>query len=95
MNKETLDEAAHKWVFEKNGNKWSNNDDTAGDNYGSFIEGAKWEQKQNKNRYSEEEIINFIDWIGTYGYRCYSNGWANMFSKPMEPKQLFKQFKKK
>jgi hypothetical protein len=22
--------------------KWSNNDDTAGDNYGSFMAGAKW-----------------------------------------------------
>ena len=40
-NKETLEEAAKKWVFEINGNKWSNNDNTAGDNYGSFIAGAK------------------------------------------------------
>jgi hypothetical protein len=26
--------------------KWSNNDDTAGDNLGSFIEGAKWMRDQ-------------------------------------------------
>jgi hypothetical protein len=35
-------EAADEWVFEINGMKWSNNDDTAGDNFGSFIAGAKW-----------------------------------------------------
>ena len=38
---ETIDEAAEKWVFETNGHKWSNNDDTAGDNYGSFKEGTE------------------------------------------------------
>jgi hypothetical protein len=48
--------AAEKWVFDTNGDKWSNNDDTAGDNFGSFIEGAKskaakkyWYKKFNKN----------------------------------------------
>jgi len=43
---EALEEAAEKWVFETNGHKWSNNDDTAGDNYGSFVEGAKWQAKR-------------------------------------------------
>lgn len=53
---EALEEAARKWVFEINGNKWSNNDNTAGDNYGSFITGAKWQQKQDENLYSEEDL---------------------------------------
>ena len=44
--KETLEEAAEEWAFETNGHKWSNNDGTAGDNYGSFMEGAKWQQEQ-------------------------------------------------
>lgn len=35
MEKERLEEAAEKWTFETNGHKWSNNDNTAGDNYGS------------------------------------------------------------
>ena len=35
-------EAGEEWVFEKNGQKWSNNDNTAGDNFGSFSEGVKW-----------------------------------------------------
>lgn len=34
-------EAADKQVFEINGDKWSNNDNSAGDNYGSFIAGVK------------------------------------------------------
>lgn len=38
---ESLVEAAEKWVFETNSHKWSNNDNTAGDNFGSFIAGAK------------------------------------------------------
>lgn len=53
MEKE-LEDFAEKWVFETNGHKWSNNDDTAGDNYGSFINGAKWQ----KNRlFTNEEVI--------------------------------------
>jgi hypothetical protein len=46
MTKETLEEAAERWVFETNGQKWSNNDDTAGDNYGSFIAGYKLAQEK-------------------------------------------------
>jgi len=37
----TIDKNADKWVFETNGHKWSNNDNTAGDNYISFVQGAK------------------------------------------------------
>lgn len=42
LSDEEIRDAADKWVFDKNGTKWSNNDDTAGDNYGSFIAGVKW-----------------------------------------------------
>jgi len=55
---ETLEEAALKWVFETNSHKWSNNDDTAGDNYGSFIAGANYEAEI---RYSEEEVLTFLN----------------------------------
>jgi hypothetical protein len=57
---ETLEEVAEKWVFETNGHKWSNNDDTAGDNFASFIAGAKWQQEQDKNKYSEEEVCSIV-----------------------------------
>jgi hypothetical protein len=32
-------ELADEWVFDINGHNWSNNDSTAGDNFGSFIAG--------------------------------------------------------
>ena len=50
-----LDDAAHEWVFETNGHKWSNNDDTAGDNFGSFIAGAKWQKEKELDRLKELE----------------------------------------
>jgi hypothetical protein len=55
---ETLEEAAEEWAFETNGHKWSNNDGTAGDNYGSFMEGAKWQQER---MYSEEEVLKLLE----------------------------------
>lgn len=39
---EEIYHSAINWVFHKNSTKWSTNDDTAGDNMGSFINGAKW-----------------------------------------------------
>jgi hypothetical protein len=44
---ETIEDGANKWVFETNADRWSNNDDTAGDNYGSFIAGAKSDVAKN------------------------------------------------
>lgn len=37
-----IQQAADLWVFKENGHKWSNNDNTAGDNFGSFMQGAKF-----------------------------------------------------
>lgn len=54
---ETLEDFAEKWVFETNGHKWSNNDDTAGDNYGSFIAGYKLAQERG---YSGEEVLELL-----------------------------------
>jgi hypothetical protein len=39
---EQIADAADHWVFDLNGHKWSNNNNTAGDNYGSFKAGAEW-----------------------------------------------------
>lgn len=44
---------ASNWVFRKNPMKWSTNDDTAGDNMGSFINGAKWMRNKILNLKSE------------------------------------------
>lgn len=35
-------DASCDWVFEKNSDRWSNNNDEAGDNADSFREGARW-----------------------------------------------------
>lgn len=43
---EKIIEAAEQWVFVENGEKWSNNDDTAGDNFASFRAGAEWVIKE-------------------------------------------------
>jgi hypothetical protein len=34
-----VEKLAEEWVFNENGHKWSNNDDSAGDNYGSYKTG--------------------------------------------------------
>lgn len=52
-----VDDLASEWVFETNGSKWSNNDDTAGDNYGSFKAGFKACEKL---MYSEEEVLRLM-----------------------------------
>jgi hypothetical protein len=44
---ETIEDGTNKWVFETNADRWSNNDDTAGDNYGSFVAGAKSDAAKN------------------------------------------------
>jgi hypothetical protein len=78
----TLEESAEKWVFETNGYKWSNNDGTAGDNYGSFIEGAKY---MSEKMYSEEEVFSIID----KAFHMYAS------SHRHDAKEWFEQFKKK
>jgi hypothetical protein len=87
-NKKTIEEVAHKWVFETNGDKWSNNDDTAGDNYGSFIEGVKsdtakdyWYDKFQQEQTLKEKLVielNEYDYTGSsndiYGMVVKVNG---------------------
>jgi hypothetical protein len=86
-NKETLEEAAEKWVFETNGHKWSNNDDTAGDNFASFIAGAKW---QAERMYSEEEVlVKLYECLGHFAYQ------HNIVINGNEIDKWFEQFKKK
>jgi len=41
-SEDEIREAADVWTFATPSNKWSNNDDTAGDNFGSFLAGALW-----------------------------------------------------
>ena len=86
MKQETLD-AAHEWVFETNGHKWSNNDDTAGDNYGSFIAGAEWQAKTMYSKEAVEEMFatlkrNSVDNIATiHNIDLFIESWTREFKK--------------
>jgi len=91
-DQETLEEAAEKWVFETNGHKWSNNDDTAGDNYGSFIEGANF---MTEIMYSEDEVKR-IAFDFYYDMSHKMNVPENLISEnATNVDEWFRQFKKR
>jgi hypothetical protein len=49
-DEEIREDGADTWVFKTNSMKWSNNNCEAGDNFGSFIAGAKWMKEQILNQ---------------------------------------------
>ena len=50
-----------------------------------FIDGAKWQQEQDKNLYSEEEVLEIIDLL----FHRYASSFR------IDAKEYFLQFKKK
>lgn len=66
----SVEELAEKWVFETNGMKWSNNDNTAPDNYGSFIAGYN----ANKGVYTLEQLKEAMN----LSYECGEQGKHSM-----------------
>ena len=53
-----LDELVDEWVFETNGDKWSNNNNEVGDNYGSFKSGfQKSIELVGDKKFSEEDVL--------------------------------------
>ena len=86
LGEEILD-AAHEWVFETNGHNWSNNDDTVGDNYGSFIAGAEWQAKTMYSKEAVEEMFstlkrNSVDNIATiHNIDLFIKSWTREFKK--------------
>jgi hypothetical protein len=91
-DQETLEEAAEKWVFETNGHKWSNNDDTTGDNYGSFIEGGNFMRER---MYSEDEVKR-IAFDFYYDMSHKMNVPENLISEnATNVDEWFRQFKKR
>ena len=89
MNKETLEESAKDYVRNES-------DATLKliSNY-SFINGAKWQQEQDKNKYSEEDMIEFG--FSTYCYISELMGVPfNLISENrLNAEEWFEQFKKK
>lgn len=57
--KETLEEAAEK-IYPNDGFKDEIYDDIGEVFREKFIEGAKWQQEQDKNKYSEEEVLELL-----------------------------------
>jgi hypothetical protein len=81
LKQETLEEAAEKHFL--------NSPDAYGINEecrNSFIEGAKWQQEQDKNKYSEEEVHKII---GSY------QAHLTAFNTNFTYNNWFEQFKKK
>jgi hypothetical protein len=70
MNKETLEEAAENYAKQFD---WEACVD--------FKEGAKWQQEQDKNKYSEEDMKKYASYMLTH-------------TKYITPKEWFEQFKK-
>lgn len=63
--------AAEQYVFEKNGHKFSNNNDEAGDNFASFLAGANWateHPQQNNWQNVAMKIGEKLSPIGPEGY---------------------------
>jgi hypothetical protein len=55
-NKETLEEAAERNYNEAGVNAYFNN---------GFIRGSKWQQEQDKNKFSEEEVLEQLNHLMT------------------------------
>ena len=81
MKKETAEEAAEKWY------------DSTEENKGfpkmkAFKEGAKWQQEKS---YSEEELIDFAEYIRNNPYVW---NHPDKINNKITTKELFEQFKK-
>ncbi len=87
MSIEEIDEAASEWVFETNGMKWSNNDDSAGDNYGSFIAGVKWVLEQSKSDKGKDFVSEYKSAMEDYlkdEVKKYDNVGVVIMNKPSD-----------
>ena len=82
----TLKEASERYVNKKGNIPTTKLEDAIFKQ--GFIDGAKWQQEQNKNLYSEEEIINALHSVELRDNKDYSKIYSGM-------KEWFEQFKKK
>ena len=78
MKKETLEEAAENYAEEYKGEEQ--------DPWFDFMEGAKWQQEQDKNKYSEEEVFKLLKEFNKQKLKLGNN---------FNVKEWFEQFKKK
>jgi hypothetical protein len=96
-NKETLEEVAERILFENTKNveiRYRGGRDSV---IKSMLDIAKWQQEQDKNKYSEEEVYNIVE----QAMKDYGKNQLGFFdggvSDPIyyNLKKWFEQFKKK
>lgn len=94
-NKETIEEAAEK-IYPNDGYENELYCDIGEVYREKFVEGAKWQQEQDKYSYSEEEAVKLIDDI-TKNYDLIYKGTikSQLVSQFINSKTIFEQFKKK
>ena len=86
-NKETLEEAAKKYANKKGDIPTTKLEDAIFKQ--GFIDGAKWQQKQDKNLYSEEDLLKFGAFVRIedkkekrlFLIQDYFKKWFNQFKK--------------
>jgi hypothetical protein len=81
-NKETIEEAFNNWI--KNTSEFLSVKN-------GFKAGANWKAEQDKNKYSEEEICEFVEWLNLH-YRALEH--TISFKDARGTKELLQQFKK-
>jgi hypothetical protein len=89
-NKETLEEAAEQYVIDESFLPVYKEECER-----SFKNGAKWQQEQDKNKYSEEDMIKFA--FDTYHYISKLMGvpFNQISENKLHAMYNFEQFKKK
>jgi len=101
---ETLEEAAEKYSLELLEAKTIQHHEKTWIK-SMFIHIAKWQQEQDKNKYSEEDMFEFSQWISheDWAYLPSKGYWVNEEQEELEQKlnskeilnMWFEQFKKK
>jgi hypothetical protein len=64
LKESELFDAAEEYVFDQNGHKFSNNNDEAGDNFGSFVAGANWMLNKIMENKNSKELLFYDRLVG-------------------------------
>ena len=93
MEKETLEEAKLRQLFKNRSNCYADSEDVIqAMDENCFIETInEWQQEQDKNKYSEEEVLDIINSFEKLCYTYQSN--KDWF--PAKKSEWFEKFKKK
>ena len=81
---ETLEEAKLRQLFKNRSNCYADSEDVVqAMDEDCFIETInEWQQEQDKNKYSEEDLILFYDFIENHQLRKYGDIWKRITNDP-------------